>query len=246
VSVQGYSHLRDGVECQDAYRHTTVESAGAQVLAVADGAGSRARSAEGAALAVGLATGIFAERLQSGGAPDHADAWRSLLADGYRDVVASFLRATARMGSDPKDFASTLTVVVLAYPWVGVVGIGDGFVITRAQGHDGGDTFDLVSFAGSAGEYVNETVFLTSAGALREATVDCLNDPSLTAVVLATDGLVPAAIRQDRGRRRPNRSLLQGVLGALDDPTDIARFLLEDRISALSADDKTLLMAVAT
>jgi hypothetical protein len=64
--------------------------------------------------------------------------------------------------------------------------------------------------------------------------------------VLATDGLVPAAIRQDRGRRRPNRSLLQGVLGALDDPTDIARFLLEDRISALSADDKTLLMAVAT
>jgi hypothetical protein len=34
--------------------------------------------------------------------------------DGYQDIVASFLRATARMGSDPKEFASTLTVVVLA------------------------------------------------------------------------------------------------------------------------------------
>jgi hypothetical protein len=34
------------------------------------------------------------------------------------------------------------------------------------------------------------------------------------------------------------------VLG-VDDPTEVARFLLEDRISALSADDKTLLMAVA-
>jgi hypothetical protein len=38
---------------------------------------------------------------------------------------------------------------------------------------------------------------------------------------------------------------LEPVLGALDDPTEIARFLLEDEISRLSADDKTLLVAVA-
>ena len=245
VSVQGYSHLRDGVECQDAYRHTFVESVGAEVLAVADGAGSRVRSAEGAALAVGLATSLLAQRLESAGPPDDAERWRLLLAQGYEDIVAAFLNATARMGSDPGEFAATLTAVVLAYPWVGVVSIGDGFVIARADSDDGAGTFDLVSFAGPAGEYVNETVFLTSTDALGQATVDCIYDPELTAVLVATDGLVPAAIRQDGGRRRPNRSFLEPLLGSLEEPSEIARLLLDDRISALGADDKTILMAVA-
>ena len=245
VSVQGHSHLREGVECQDAYRHATIASGHARVLAVADGAGSRARSAEGATLAVGLATAILAERVASGAVPDTPDRWRALLDGAYREVVAAFGRATARMGADAAAFAATLTAVVLAHPWVGVVGIGDGFVITRADGHDGRETFDLVSFSDPAGEYANETVFLSSPGALDSVAIDCLHDPCLTAIMLATDGLAPAALRRDRGRPRPNRSLVQGVFGAADDPTGIARFLLEDRISALSGDDKTLLLAVA-
>lgn len=244
VSVQGYSHLRDGVECQDAYRHTFVDSVGAHVLAVADGAGSRTRSAEGAALAVGLATNVLADCVAATGLPQSAAAWRSLLAEGYEDIVAAFLRATARMGRDTGEFAATLTAVVLAYPWMGVVSLGDGFVITRADGRDGADSFDLVTFAGPAGDYVNETVFLTSAGARTQVSVDCLHDPELRAVVLATDGLGPAAIRQHGGRRRPNRSFLEPLLDSLDQPAEIARLLLDDRISALSADDKTLLMAV--
>jgi hypothetical protein len=244
VSVQGYSHLRDGVECQDAYRHTFSESAGAHVLAVADGAGSRPRSAEGATLAVGLATAQLTERLQRGGVPESGEGWRGLLAESCEQVVSTFTETAARMGPDPGDFASTLTAVVLAYPWAGVLGIGDGFVIARAEGHDGADNFHLVSSAEAAGEYVNETVFLTSAGALSQADIACLYDPGLTAVMLATDGLTPAAIRRNGGRARANRSFLEPLLDSLEDPTEIARFLLDDRISALSADDKTLLMAV--
>jgi protein phosphatase 2C-like protein len=246
VSLPGYSHLRDGVECQDAYRHTFSESAGAHVLAVADGAGSRARSAEGAALAVGLATSLVIERLESRGVPDSGERWRSLLAGGCEAVVSTFVETAARMGPNPAEFAATLTAVVLAYPWAGVFSIGDGVVIARADGHDGADTFHLVSSADAAGEYVNETVFLTSADALGQASVDCVYDPGLTAVLLATDGLAPAAIRRNGGRRQANRSFLAPLLDSLDDPTQIARFLLEDRISALSADDKTLLMAVTT
>jgi hypothetical protein len=246
VSVQGYSHLRDGMECQDAYRHTFVATPGAHVLAVADGAGSRARSAEGAALAVGLANSLLAQRLGSACAPDTTDSWRSLLGAAYEQIVSAFLAAIERMGPDRGEFAATLTAVVLSPPWIGVASIGDGFVIARVDNPDGTDGFHLVSFAASAGEYVNETVFLTSKGALERVCINCLYDPELTAVMLSTDGLVPAAIRQQGGRRRPNRSFLEPVFGALDDPAEIARFLLEDRISALSADDKTLLMAVAT
>jgi len=245
VSVQGYSHLRDGVECQDAYRHTAVDAAGAHVLAVADGAGSRKRSAEGAALAVGLANSVLVERLGVAGVPDRADTWRSLLATAYDEIVSDFLAATERMGPDRGAFATTLTAVVLAPPWMGVVSIGDGIVIARVADHDGADQFHLVTFPPPVGEYVNEAVFLTSAGARQQVTVDCLHDPGLIAVVLGTDGLIPVAVRQKGGRRRPNRSFLEPVIDTLDDPADIARLLLEDRISALSADDKTLLMAVA-
>jgi hypothetical protein len=246
VSVQGYSHLRDGIECQDAYRHMYVESAGAHVLAVSDGAGSRARSAEGATLAVGLATSLLSERLGSGGAPRSADGFRSLLSGTYTEIVSAFLNATERMGPDRGEFAATLTAVILAAPWAGVMSLGDGFVITRTADFQGREGFHLVSFAGGAGEYVNETVFLTSVRALEQMRVDCVYDPDLTAVVLGTDGLIPAAIRQQGARKRVNRSFLEPLLGVLDDPAGIARFLLEDRISALSADDKTLLVAVGT
>jgi hypothetical protein len=248
VSLPGYGHLRDGVECQDACRHGLVEGTGVQVLAVADGAGSRARSAEGAALAVGLAVDVLGARLAAHGAPASPRAWRTLLGQSYEDIVAAFADATARMGPDPAAFAATLTAVVLAHPWLGVVSIGDGFVIARAEDEAGEESLHLVTSAVPAGEYVNEAVFLSSAGALSDVAVTCLYDPGLTGVVLGTDGLLPAAIRRPGGRPRPNPSFLEPLLGSLDaerpDPTSVARLLLDDRISALSADDKTVLMAV--
>jgi Protein phosphatase 2C len=241
VSVQGHSHLRDGVECQDAHRH--VAAGGVHVLAVADGAGSRRRSAEGAALAVGLATELLAARVHDAGPPADAEGWRALLAAGYEEIVTAFLASTARLARDPREFAATLTAVVIAHPWAGVVSIGDGFVVARTQGRVG-EAFHLVRLADPDGEYVNETVFLTSAGARSEVSISCLYDPALTGVVLGTDGLVPAAVRRRNGRRRANDSFLEPLLGSLDAPTDIARLLLDERITALSADDKTLLMAV--
>jgi len=249
VSVPGYGHLRDGVECQDACRHAFVHAAGAHVLAVADGAGSRARSAEGAALAVGLTVDLLGARLAAHGTPGSPAAWRTLLAGSYEDLVASFADATSRMGPDPAAFAATLTAVVLAYPWLGLVSIGDGFVIARSDDDPGEDSLHLVGSAAPAGEYVNEAVFLSSAAALSDVTVDCLYDPGLSGVLLGTDGLVPAAIRRAGARPRPNASFVEPLLGTLDaerpDPTSVARLLLDDRISALSADDKTLLMAVS-
>src|SRR3954462_10097309 len=132
VSVQGYSHLRDGVECQDAHRHAEVPGSGAHVLAVADGAGSRPRSAEGSALAVGLATDTFVERVSRDGVPDGPGGWRRLLTAGHTAASSAFLAAVQRLGRDPRDFATTLTTVVWAPPWLGVASIGDGFVVARA------------------------------------------------------------------------------------------------------------------
>jgi hypothetical protein len=245
VSVQGYSHLRDGRECQDAYRAGYVESAGAHVLAVADGAGSRARSAEGATLAVGLAVRALSDGLErrGGGVPGDADAWHALLENAYAEVHSAFARVTASLGPEPKEFAATLTAVVLAAPWIGVITLGDGFVVARA-GEPGHERFHLLAHEDGASEYVNETVFLTSRSARSAVVVCCAYDPEVSAVVLATDGLAGAGIRQVSARRVPNPAFLEPVLASLDDPTRIARFLLDDKLTEVSADDKTLLMAV--
>src|SRR4051812_8181262 len=90
VCVQGWSHMKDGVECQDAFRFAPDDAAERVVLAVADGAGSRRRSAEGAALATGLAASAFQEALRRDGAPRDADAWHRFLAREYRRLVATF------------------------------------------------------------------------------------------------------------------------------------------------------------
>ena len=202
VSIPGYRHLRDGLECQDAHRHAFEPATGSYVLAVADGAGSRPRSAEGATLAVGLAVEQFTRRLASGGVPRTPDAWRAWLADGFAAVVDAFLDTTARIGGSPGDFAATLTVAVLAPPFIGTVSIGDGIVIVGAEG-----MLHLVTFEPPAGEYVNETQFLSSKGAAADARTQVIEEPELTALLLATDGVVPVGVRRDGHHPAPQPPL---------------------------------------
>ena len=124
-----YRHLRDGLECQDARGHAFEPATASYVLAVADGAGSRPRSAEGATLAVGIAVEASTRRLASAGLPRTPDAWHAWLADSFAAVVDAFLDTTARIGRSPADFAATLTVAVLAPPFIGTISLGDGIVI---------------------------------------------------------------------------------------------------------------------
>jgi hypothetical protein len=250
VSVQGYSHLRDGVECQDAHRHGFEPSTGAYVLAVADGAGSRARSAEGATLAVGLAVDIALERLARDGVPATADEWHASLRAWFNGILEAFRDTTRRLGAEPSAFAATLTVAVLAHPWLGLMSLGDGLVVVGAEAEDGGESLHLVVFAPPSGEFVNETTFLTSDRAVDQVTFRCLFDEGLTALLLATDGIGPVGIQRSGDVRRPNPTFVEPVLdhltGARANPTEVTRLLLEDRINRVSADDKTLLAAVRT
>ena len=248
MSVQGYSHLRDGIECQDAHRHEFEPSTGAYVLAVADGAGSRPRSAEGATLAVGIAVAALRDGLVRDGLPRDADDWRDRMREAMRTVVSAFREATTRLGAPPADFAATLTVAVLAPPWVGIASLGDGIVVAGVEPDGEEHGFHLVVFTRPAGEYVNETTFLSSSGALDHVTIRCLHDRGLTSLLLGTDGVAPIAIKRDGRVQRANASFVEPVVESLtavrSDPTEVTRLLLEDRITRLSADDKTLLAAV--
>ncbi|BBC33327.1 uncharacterized protein SGFS_046210 [Streptomyces graminofaciens] len=255
LSVEGYRHRRQGLPCQDACAYATTSSVA--VLAVADGAGSRPRSEEGAQLAVKLAAEHFARRAAAAVEIQPGEAVHELLRDGFNDVSKEFLDAT---GSDAADFATTLTVVVLAPGWLGHLTVGDGFVVVRAGSEDGERQFHLLPQAAAASEYSNETVFLTSPDASRWTHTECVSDDGIDGVLLSTDGLAQAMInRPAGGAQSPNVSFADAVFRSLDtaaeEPQDaqavqgaqdsgLAALLRSDRLTALNADDKTLLRAV--
>ena len=250
VSVEGYRHRRSGTPCQDAWlsRDFGPPDAPVTVLAVADGAGSRTRSDEGSALAVRLAADGFARRAAE--RPRTAAGVRTALREAFLDVRHEFLRRT---GPDAKEFATTLTVVVLAPDWIGHLSVGDGFVVLRAGAVDGVPQFHLLPQPEAASEYSNETVFLTSAEAERSVRTACVRDPGVDGVLLSTDGLAQLALSWADGRpQQPKPSFVAAMLRSLDTPGEdpdederaLAVLLRSDQLTAVNADDKTLLRAV--
>ncbi|MER6351535.1 PP2C family serine/threonine-protein phosphatase [Streptomyces sp. NPDC001634] len=250
LSVEGYRHRRAGQPCQDACAYTV--SGVVAVLAVADGAGSRPRSDEGARLAVDLAAEHFGRRAAAAAECEPGEAVHDLLTDAFHDVTKVFLDQT---GAAAGDFATTLTVVVLAPGWLGHLSVGDGFVVVRAGTEDGERQFHLLPQPAAASEYSNETVFLTSPDAARWTHTDCVSDEGVDGVLLSTDGLAQAALsRSGSGTQLPNASFADAVFRSLDTPgpvsdsahESLAALLRSDRLTSLNADDKTLLRAVRT
>lgn len=246
VSVEGYRHRRQGVPCQDACGYAATASVA--VLAVADGAGSRPRSDDGARLAVELAAEHFGRRAAAATKTPPGDGVHDLLEDAFHDVSKEFLETT---GADAQDYATTLTVVVLAPGWLGHLSVGDGFVVLRAGTEDGERQFHLLPQPASASEYSNETVFLTSPDAARWVHTECVSDHGIDGVLLSTDGLVQAMLnRPGGGAQAPNTSFADAVFRSLDTGgsdtahDSLVALLRSDRLTALNADDKTLLRAV--
>ncbi|GIH72319.1 PP2C family serine/threonine-protein phosphatase [Sphaerimonospora thailandensis] len=255
LSLPGYSHMRSGLPCQDAHRHAILEKVKADgpvvVLAVADGAGSRSRSAEGAEMVVSLAVAAVEEAL-SEYVPADGEAWKELLCSSFQAVLTRFHDHATQLadGHGADDFATTLTVAVLSGEWLGIASLGDGFVVVRTEEPDGpAAAFHLVTQPPVVGEYSNQTVFVTSAGALESLYVCCIQDACVTGLMLSTDGLAQPALRWADGvPRRPNTSFAKGVLDFAEksdaDPRALAQLLLSDDVVRRNADDKTLLLAV--
>jgi hypothetical protein len=247
-SVQGYAHLTEGIPCQDAYRQAVVGSSA--VLAVADGAGSRPRSAEGAALLVTITTEILTGMLKAGEPPD-GNYLKERLGTAYERIHGQFLKQAALLAGEARvgDFAATLVAAVAANGLLGIIQVGDGFVVVRTAGRRGGTTYHLLSRPEVSGQHSNETLFVTSAGA--KAEIIPVDDPGITGILLSTDGLMPAALAYEQGRPEGvNEDFVHRVLGHLDqdgnDPRPILRTMISDGVVQLTGDDLTMVAAVRT
>jgi hypothetical protein len=196
-------------------------------IAVADGAGSAPRAAEGAQLAVAAAI-YWARR-------------------GVRDPSAILRRTRSCMatwaGSREalRELATTLSVVVASPRFVRVAQIGDGAVVLM-----GGGGLELLR-ADDGAEYLNETVFLTSSGWRERVRHDVRPASDVDAIAAFTDGLQLVAI--DLAAAAPHPGFFAPMFafaadaGASDD--DLAAFLGSPRVNARTDDDTTLVLAAA-
>ncbi|MCX5126164.1 protein phosphatase 2C domain-containing protein [Streptomyces sp. NBC_00347] len=270
AAVQGTAHLARGQGCQDAFK--AVEWDGTAVLAVADGAGGRERSALGAHLAVDAACRILAEGVP--GAGDAPEVWTGWIAEAgariigdYRRAVEGVLSAVAGPSeppdpSEPVDagaLAATLAAAVVRPPWVAFLSVGDcfGTVLTRdpggsGPGGEGRERCHLVLPPPAPG--APETVFLSSPGAALRLRSFVVWEPRLGGVVLATDGC--AALTLDHPSVRelppeagplPSERFFCGLAATLrangGDATPL-RALLSGPGAARTGDDLTVLCAL--
>jgi hypothetical protein len=257
ATTQGAGHVRSGQPNQDCCDSLTL-SCGVQVIAVADGAGSRSRSDRGARLAVDGA--LAATKRRFAALPDAVDkeGWRTAADEWARDCVREFEDRLANeiaelaQPADPEvrgSYATTLMAVAWRSPWYAMFAVGDCFlVVDRAPG--GSYLIWPTDFRDNAGV----TVFMTSASRDEEIRTDVLMDPHLRGLALCSDGLAEATLTvrptSDGGHRfvvpRDFTQYFDVFAAAANDDAVLQQRITSPAIAGTSSDDKTMVIAVRT
>lgn len=246
AAVQGTSHQKQGLPCQDALQYAVLPD-DVLLAAVADGAGSAGLSDVGARCAVDAALDWLCARLTAD-QPADPEAWLDLMAAAFRQARLAVLRLADEIDEPARDFAPTLTCVVSAPGCLLIGQIGDGAVVARRAD---GEMFTVTR--SQRGEYANETNFLTQDDALEQVVIDLVaqtsEDPPLTGLALMSDGLTRLALK--RPDNDPHGPFFQPLFafaetaGSSDGAQNqLAAFLASERVCQRTDDDKTLILAV--
>ncbi|MFG2986648.1 protein phosphatase 2C domain-containing protein [Streptomyces sp. NPDC048258] len=264
AAVQGTAHLARGQGCQDAFK--AVDLGATAVLAVADGAGGRERSALGAHIAVDAACRTLVEDIPEAG--DAPEAWTGWIATAGARVVRDYRRAVegvlsaAGDPSEPVDagaLAATLAAAVVRPPWTAFLSVGDcfGTVLTREPDGSGParearERCHLVLPPPAPG--APETLFLSSPGAALRLRTFVVWEPRLSGVVLATDGCAALTLDHPSVRELPAEAGplpserffcgLAATLRANGGDAAPLRTLLSGPGAARTGDDLTVLCAL--
>jgi hypothetical protein len=240
VSARGTSHEKKGQPCQDANAFEILPS-GVLVAAVADGAGSAARSEMGSALAVH--TALASIRRDTGVTlPVDEREWRVVLKKALEVSRQSLEDQAASLGISSRELATTLIVVAATADGVAVAQIGDGAAVARdSEGAVVGLTQPR------AGEYINETTFLISPNAIEDA--QCVYWPGkATHLAVLSDGLQMLALKMPCGLPHdpffaPLFRFVEQVQDAEEANEKLSALLRSPRVTARCVDDLTLLLA---
>ncbi|OIJ97065.1 protein phosphatase 2C domain-containing protein [Streptomyces monashensis] len=226
AAVQGTGHLAAGQGCQDAFK--AADLGDRVVLAVADGAGSRERSALGAHLAVDTACRVLAKDIPD--TQDPPQSWTRWAAEAGTRLVTAHLRAAEAVlhATGPLDdagwshpaepphrltqpvdtgaLAAAVAVAVVRPPWVAFVSVGDcfGTILTRGAARTAPERCHLVLPPAAPGRV--GPAFLSSPGASLGVRSFVVWEPELSGVVLATDGCAALTLDHPRLRELPSHA----------------------------------------
>lgn len=209
------------------------------VAAVADGAGSAPRGAEGAEAVCKIFRDHLLQRgLVSGATQDAVRTWGQEILTSIREHLGSL---AARAGEPLSAYATTFLGAVLGPEFACFLQVGDGaIVVRRAEA----ERWRLL-FRPARGEYANETMFVTSDEAPHALQARLL-ESAPDAVVLFTDGLENVALhRPEAEPHGPFFDYVTELVMRAEDPHAAVRaFLASAPLRQRVDDDLTLVVAV--
>ena len=240
VSVQGLNHARKSVPCQDAHGWRLLPG---KVLAavVSDGAGSAAMAEVGAQLTAHTALDHLAQKPAAGAWPDTEMAWREWLMALLETTRAAVFSEASQRQMPARELAATLICVLATPTWTVAAQVGDGAVVAG----DAPGQWRALTRPESA-EYLNETTFLVSPGALDRVQIK-LERVRIAHLAMFCDGLQMLALKMPPGE--PYLPFFQPLMRLLDQPTgspaeeQLTAFLRSPRVGARTDDDLTLVLA---
>lgn len=236
ASVRGTSHARNELPCQDAHAWRRLPG-GAVALAVADGAGSAAHAEAGARAAAKAAVDSLVSS-----APAVVDGnWTAALDHAMGAALVAVQDEAKARAVEMRELNTTLIAAVVTADSVTAAQVGDGAVIVSAAG---GEMRAIT--APTSGEFANETVFLTTPGAVDAAQRSAWRG-SARHLAIFTDGLQGLALKHpERTPHEPFFAPLFAFAAEARDPRDaedqLSAFLAGPRVTARSDDDLTLVL----
>ena len=242
ASVPGATHKNNEVLCQDA--HAYLELTEGLLIAVADGAGTAAHSAEAAECAVREVIAFLKHFLESENKPAKS-AYQNMMVNAFAAAREAILSIAKTRRIPPRELACTLTAIIAANGRLVTAQIGD----CAAVAGTGGDRFFSITEP-QRGEYANETYFLTGEDALQRM-VTSVYEENIKSLAVMSDGLTHLALYS--GTKEPHtqffKPLVEFVSTIKDQETGdkkLKDFLVSPRVCRRTHDDKTLVIAVQT
>lgn len=244
ASATGKYHLASNIPCQDSGHYAVIEDV--LIAAVCDGAGSASEGHLGSDFFVRKITELISDSVRSG-------QFASKRQSGYRDYLVEMIqRARSQLSEiacsrqlDLRDFACTLVGCISSQHGGCFFHIGDGFAVHLMN------TGESVLSQPENGEYADETYFVTDddwKDHLRVTPICAINRGCL--IGLMSDGTSPFAINRMRtGFYRP---FIDPVVSFLSNASEhngnqaLKNVLENEKTFAITADDKTLLLALAS
>lgn len=244
AAVQGLSHQKQGLPCQDALEYRCLPG-GILLVALADGAGSAIYAELGAQAAVQASVEWLLTSLENDQPIDCCE-WAEVIWETFQNARTALEQLGEEHDEPLRSFATTLTCLVATSERLIIGQLGDGAVV--AVGEDGGlKTVTTLQ----RGEYANETNFLTQDQALDLIAFQMI-DEQVQALAVMSDGLTRLALKRPDNEPHPPffTPLFAFVESSVssDDPAravdPLIQFLTSPRVCERTDDDKTLVLAL--